>query len=125
MGCRPTSRQFESVILLLLQNTRVAVVNEFGLRPKYHRFDSGRVYLFCSVIPNGKGPVLKTGDESHYRFESYTLRNMSVSESVKSEIIEELIIARRVRFAMNVDDMFIDAAISRQHGGPLFKLLRE
>ena len=50
---------------------------------------------------------------------------MSVSESVKSEIIEELIIARRVRFAMNVDDMFIDAAISRQHGGPLFKLLRE
>ena len=83
------------------------------------------IFLFCSVTPNGKGPVLKTGDESHYRFESYTLRNMSVSESVKSEIIEELIIARRVRFAMNVDDMFIDAAISRQHGGPLFKLLRE
>ena len=81
------------------------------------------IFLFCNVIPNGKGPVLKTGDESHYRFESYTLRNMSVSESVKSEIIEELIIARRVRFAMNVDDMFIDAAISRQHGGPLFKLL--
>ena len=62
------------------------------------------IFLFCSVIPNGKGPVLKTGDESHYRFESYTLRNMNdsqlLNEAVLMASIQNMFL---IRFAYNKD----------------------
>ena len=46
------------------------------------------IFLFCSVIPNGKGPVLKTGDESYYRFESYTLRMLILTGDDAQDFID-------------------------------------